>query len=115
MIYRVAFELTESASGKVKAVLGNIQHLREQLAPAKVEIELVAHSDGIMALYRAGNAEAKAIRELARQGVRFAACETTMASRGLTADDLLEEAELVPSGVAELVRRQAAGWLYLRP
>ena len=75
----------------------------------------MAHSDGLVALYRAGNAEAETIRELARQGVRFVACQTTMAARGLTADDLLEEAELVPSGVAELVRRQAAGWLYLRP
>lgn len=115
MAYQVVFQLNESASCKVEAVLGHIRHLRAELSAEGVEIELVAHSDGISALYRAPNPQARSIQELAGQGVRFAACHTAMTSRGVTDEDILEVAQIVPSGVAEIVRRQAEGWQYVRP
>jgi intracellular sulfur oxidation DsrE/DsrF family protein len=115
MAYRAVFELAEAASCKVDGILDNIRHLQAELGPAGLEVELVAHSDGIAALLRRPDGRAAAIEELAAQGVRFAACRTTMAGRGLTADDVLEVAQIVPSGVGELVRRQAEGWAYVHP
>ncbi len=115
MAYLVLFHLTESASGKVEMVLGNIRHLLDEYAPEGIVVELVVHSDGIAALYRHPNPQADAIRSLAERGVRFAACAYTMKSRGIGADELLEVARVVPSGVGEIVHRQEEGWLYVRP
>jgi len=30
-------------------------------------------------------------------------------------EELVEERQIVPAGVSELVRRQAQGWAYIRP
>ncbi len=115
MPYRVVFQLNESASSAVEGVLGNIRHLQAELASAGLEVELVAHGDGLVAFYRAPNRQARTIREMAEQGVRFVACHNTMAARGLSPGDLLEVVQVVPSGVGELVRRQAEGWAYVHP
>jgi len=115
MVYRVVFQLNESASSKVEGTLRNISHLIEDLGPEGWQVELVAHSDGIAALYRRGNPRADTMAGLAERGVRLAACRRTMEERGLTADDLLPAAQPVPSGIGELVRREAEGWVYVHP
>ena len=115
MAHRVVLELTEGASGKVETGLGNIRHLLAELAAEGVEVELVAHSDGITAFYRRGNVQAEAISRLAVQGVRFVACRATMRNRGLTEEDILPVAQMAPSGITEIVRRQEEGWSYVRP
>ncbi|WP_214021399.1 hypothetical protein [Methanoculleus sp.] len=52
---------------------------------------------------------------LAGRGVLSAICETTLRSRSLTAENFPGYVEIVPSGIVELVVRQAEGWHYLRP
>ena len=38
-----------------------------------------------------------------------------MRSQNLTSTDLIDGVHIVPAGVAELVRKQRAGWAYLKP
>jgi intracellular sulfur oxidation DsrE/DsrF family protein len=66
-------------------------------------------------LMKTNTASAAHIAELANAGVSFAACENTM-RRGLNVSrsDLLPVAVTVPSGVAEVVLKQEAGWSYLK-
>ena len=55
------------------------------------------------------------IEQLLAQGIRIFACENTLTSFGLTADDLEFGIESVPSGIVELGRLQAtAGWGYIK-
>lgn len=115
MAYRVVFQLNESASSAVDHVPGNTRNLQAEPGPARLEVELVAHGDGLVAFYRSPNRQARTIREMAEQGVRFVACHNTMAARGLTAEDLLDVAQVVPSGMGELVRRRAEGWAHAHP
>ena len=51
---------------------------------------------------------------LAQAGVVFAACENTMRRQNVGKADLLPFVTTVDSGVAEIVRKQEAGWSYLR-
>ncbi|MDA8184025.1 MAG: transposase [Actinomycetota bacterium] len=55
------------------------------------------------------------VRGLVERGVSVIACSTTMRQHGVAADQLLAGVRVVPSGVGQLVRRQRAGWAYLRP
>lgn len=46
----------------------------------------------------------------------FRACEYTLKSRNIDPKNVIEEARLVPSGVAEVARLQAQeGFVYLKP
>ena len=49
---------------------------------------------------------------LQARGVVFAACANSMAKNGYTMDDMVDGAAQVPSGAAEVIRKQQ-GWLYM--
>jgi intracellular sulfur oxidation DsrE/DsrF family protein len=59
---------------------------------------------------------AGAVSDLVSKGVEFRVCNNTLVSRKISADKLLMEAKVVPSGVAEVAKLQAKeGFVYLRP
>src|ERR1700690_3282385 len=48
------------------------------------------------------------------RGVVLDACQNSMRLRKVTTEDLFPFASQVDSGVAELIRKQEAGWSYIR-
>jgi intracellular sulfur oxidation DsrE/DsrF family protein len=108
--FRVVIHLDERE--KAPLALNNAKNLIAGLEG--VEVEVVAHAAGVEAL-RTGSPHAALMRELADRGVRFVVCEKTLRSRSIPRGDLLDHVRTVPSGVVELVVRQAEGWCYLRP
>lgn len=97
-----------------RTVLGNVENLRKAFSPDKVAVEVVCHGEGIDMLLSHGNPLAARLRKAERSGVVFAACANTLRGRHLTRDRLLPQVRVVDSGVAEVVRRQEAGWAYLK-
>jgi intracellular sulfur oxidation DsrE/DsrF family protein len=79
-----------------------------------VEVEVVTHADGVEGL-RAGGPNTDLMGLLVGQGVRFLVCEQALRSRNLTPENFPDYVSTVPSGIVELVVRQAEGWCYLRP
>ena len=112
--YKVLFHLDESAMSKWNLVLANIENLLADLEE-DVEIELLVNAEGIGIMYKHPNPVAKKVESLAVQGVRFAVCRNTMKMFSLDQKFLLECAVIVPAGVGEIVRKQAEGWIYIRP
>jgi intracellular sulfur oxidation DsrE/DsrF family protein len=109
----VVVHLDEADPGKHEAVLRNIGHLLTELGQ-DTQIELVVHGPGL-SVALAGGVHAAQVRELLGQGVTVAACGNTMQRQNLTAGDLTAGVSVVPAGIAEIVRRQRAGWSYVRP
>jgi len=107
---RVVVHLDERE--KAALVLRNTKNLLEDLAG--VEVEVVAHADGVEPL-RTGSPQAALMAQLADRGVRFVVCENTLRSRNLSEKDFPGYVGTVPSAIVELVVRQAEGWHYLRP
>ena len=54
------------------------------------------------------------ISALQEQHVRFVACQNSMRMMHVEAKDLLAGSEPVPSGIVELVKKQEAGWAYVK-
>ncbi|MBD3781574.1 MAG: DsrE family protein [Micrococcales bacterium] len=109
----VVIHLDEDGPGKQEGVLRNTTNLLEEVA-AGTAIELVAHGPG-MSILLAGSEHADTVRSLHTRGVGFVACANTMARMGVERDQLHEAASIASSGLAQLVRRQQQGWVYLRP
>jgi intracellular sulfur oxidation DsrE/DsrF family protein len=99
-----------------------MNNIRNHLAAdPKAKIVVVTHGLGIDFLIDGATNQmdqpfAGGVSDLASKGVEFRVCNNTLVSRKISADKLLMEAKVVPSGVAEVAKLQAKeGFVYLRP
>ena len=110
--HHVVFELTSDDPKSWEALMNNVENVRKALDHTSVEV--VTHGRGLSLLVRDRAGElTKRMEQAASDGVVFAACQNTMKRQKLTSKDLLPFAKQVDSGVAEIVRKQEAGWSYL--
>lgn len=115
---KVVYHLNEGVQQASRAI-GNIRnHLR---ADPSAKIVVVAHGQGIDFLLEGaenmvGTPFQPSIEELKAQGVEFRVCNNTLVSRKIDPADVIPEASIVPSGVAEVANLQAhEGYAYLKP
>lgn len=109
----VLVHLDEASPEKHASVLLNISNLLNELDD-ETQVELVVHGPGLLAVIAVAPHAAK-LGELLTRGVTVAACANTMRGMNISIEALTDGVHIVPSGVAELVRRQRQGWAYLRP
>jgi len=124
--------LAQSNEGQIKAVyhftngldeasrgLGNIRnHLA---ADPKAKISVVTNGNGIEFLLdgakdKNGNPYEVIVQDLKTKGVDFRVCNNTLVTRKIDPSKVIQDASIVPSGVAEAAKLQAReGYVYLRP
>jgi intracellular sulfur oxidation DsrE/DsrF family protein len=111
--HKVVLQLNTSDTLVWHGALKNISNLQTALG-ATTQIELVAHGSGIGLLLDGKTTQKAKIAELAAMGVLFKACENTIRERKIDRAAILPQVGTVPSGVAEVVIKQEAGWAYLK-
>ena len=111
--HKVLFEFTSQGQEQITAVLNNIENVREALGN-DTKVMVIAHGPGIALVQKTNTESADRMRKLGEAGVVFAACENTMKRKNIAKADLFDFAKTVDSGVAEVVRRQEAGWSYVK-
>ncbi len=112
--HRVVFEVTLEGAEQWTAALNNVENLRKAFGADNTQIEVVGHSKGLGLMLSKNVELAARMKQLAEGGVVFAACENSMRKKNVTKADLLPFVTTVDSGVAEVVRKQEAGWAYLK-
>lgn len=111
--HRVVFELTSDEAQAWDAVLNNVENVQKALG--QTTLEVVVHGKGLGMLTAAkSGAHSERMKQNANRGVVFAACENTMKRQHVKKEELVAFAKTVDSGVAEIVRKQEAGWSYVR-
>jgi len=102
-----------------RKLLRNVKNNIAAVGDGHIEVRVVDHGDGIVMLQlaNADNELAGQIDALRAQGVRFLVCKNTLSERKIDWHTLygVKEGDLVPSGVAELVKLQQAGFVYVHP
>ena len=111
--HKVVIQLNTSDTLVWHGALKNISNLQTALG-SSTQIELVAHGAGISILVDGKTTQKAKIAELAAMGVLFKACENTIRERKIDRATILPQVGTVPSGVAEVVLKQEAGWAYLK-
>ena len=110
--HRVVFELTSGDAADWQSLIGNVENL--QTALGAVTIEVVVHGKALgMLLPSENGAVRERLRRVASDRVVFAACENTMRRRNVGKAELEPFVVTVDAGVAQVVRRQEAGWAYV--
>jgi hypothetical protein len=112
-VHKVVIQLNTSDTLVWHGALKNISNLQTALGKS-TQIELVAHGSGIGILIDGKTTQKAKVAELAAMGVLFKACENTIRERKIDRATILTQAGTVPSGVAEVVLKQEAGWAYLK-
>ncbi|MDR3690929.1 MAG: DsrE family protein [Fimbriimonas sp.] len=112
--HRVVIEVNVPGETAYRTVLGNAEHLKKAFAPEPVEIEIVCEGNGIDMVLSDRTRLAKRIAEDAGNGVQFAACGNTVKGLHIDRKRLYRFVRVVDAGVAEIVRKQEAGWSYLK-
>ena len=115
---KVVYHMSEGIAQASRAINNIRNHLA---ADPAARIVVVTHGQGIDFLLDGATNQtqqpfAGSVSDLVAQGVEFRVCNNTLVSRKISADKLLLEAKVVPSGVAEVAKLQAReGFVYLRP
>jgi len=92
-------------------VAGNVQ---KELGADNVEVALVAFGPGIEML-TADSEVAGRLGEAINRGLAVEACSNSMRMFKINQEDLAKNVAVVPAGAVEIIKRQRAGWSYLRP
>jgi uncharacterized protein len=95
-------------------LFGNVQNIQTAFGPGNIQIEVVTYGKGISLLLKTNSVYEERMKKVIASGVVLAVCQNSMRLRKVTTEDLFPFASQVDSGVAELVRKQEAGWSYIR-
>jgi len=107
------FAVSDDDTKKWNLTLGNIGNAIDGLGADAADIELVVYGPGI-AMLKKDSPVADKIAEALKKGVHVVACQNSMRGYHLEQADLAPGVGSVPSGVVELIRRQHAGYAYVR-
>ena len=112
--YHVIFEMSAGDQQRLEGVIRNIDNLKIALGAENVNVELVLHGGAILSFTKDKTTLAAAWERLAKSGVTLLACNNSLKMRDIPKESLLPNIKVVDSAVAELVRKQQAGWQYIR-
>ena len=111
--HKIVFQFTNAADTlQQKAIVNQLKNLTTHWPNAKYEV--VIHSMGLPFVMSEKSKQIEAIKTLKAKGVRFLVCENTMKSQKVSKDQLIQEVEYVPVGIAEIVEKQEQGWTYIK-
>lgn len=113
--HRIVIDVSTPHADTWQRVLSNAENAQRQLGADQTMIEVVAYGPGLGMMLGESAPDPARMERMSKAAVAFAACRNTLESRDLAPDALLPFVRIVPSGVAELVLKQEAGWAYLKP
>ena len=127
VVYHINYDNPKSQAGALRNIQNHINAVGEE----NLELKVVMHGKGLSLLLtpdqlentklKLGNATDEMqtkITGLKNQGVGFQVCANTLKGKKINYEDDLfdvDEADIVPSGVAEVAKLQAEGYSYIKP
>jgi uncharacterized protein len=112
--HHVVFQLSEAEGPEWGSMVLHVNNLRAAFAQdGGSQVEVVFFGPGLNMLRKTNSAYADRLKQLADNGVTLAACQNAMRLMNVKTEDLFPFAAQVDAGVAELTRKQEAGWAYI--
>src|SRR5665213_2397336 len=113
--HKVILQMNVADNDSWNQLLGNIGNVQTAFKnDGGTQIEVVFYGKGLSALLKTNTAFEERLKKAAADGVVLGACQNTMRLRKITSQDIFPFSTEVDSGVAELIRKQEAGFSYIR-
>jgi intracellular sulfur oxidation DsrE/DsrF family protein len=110
--HRIVFQLSEPDTAW-DSLINHVVNVRAAFAKDGSQVEAVFYGDGLNMLLKKNTAYEERLKQLADSGVVLAACQNAMRHKNVKTEDMFPFVTQVDSGVAELTRKQEAGWAYI--
>ncbi len=121
-LHKIAVHVNQNDPHTLNMALNNVQNLYKYYESQgdTAQIEIVAYGPGLQMLIDGASPVGERVSTMALQhdSLTFSACGNTIAKMSQKAGKditLLDEAQVVPSGVVRLVELQDQGFAYIRP
>jgi intracellular sulfur oxidation DsrE/DsrF family protein len=114
---KIVLQISDGGEEKQTLLLNVTNNLLKAYGQENVKIEVVAFGPGLRLLF-ADNAHKDRVQSAAASGVRFSACQNTVAAMTQQlghAPVLTKEAQPVPAGIVRIVELTADGYTLVRP
>ncbi len=117
---KVVYHINYDDPKQQSAALRNVQNHINAVGVENLDLIIVMHGKGVSLLQKANqdeNFKSKVV-SLKSQNVGFQVCNKTLRGKKIDYDsDLFDvtEEDIVPSGVAEIAKLQAQGYVYIKP
>ena len=131
MKQKVVYHVNYYGAQQQAGALRNIQNHINAVGADKLDLKVVLHGNGVSLLLYPDSLQSTRMKEanatdslqakisgLKDQGVSFQVCANTLKGRKVNREDDLydvDEADVVPSGVAQLAILQNQGYAYIKP
>jgi intracellular sulfur oxidation DsrE/DsrF family protein len=79
-----------------------------------LEIELLFHGYAVKSMLTTDKSFEARIKAAKEKGVNISVCNNSLKRLNINPAELRPETNIVPSAVVELIKKQAAGWIYLK-
>jgi len=111
--YQVVFQMDAPEGQAWDSMVLHVTNMRKALEKDGVQTEVVFFGPGLNMILKKNTAYEERLKQLADSGVTLAACQNAMRFMNVKTEDLFPFTTQVDSGIAELVRKQKAGWQYI--
>ena len=108
----VVWDLSSADTTIQAAVFRQINNARAQVPDLQVEV--VFHGQAILAVLNDSLQFASRVQLAKEKGVTLAVCNNSLKRLKIDPSKLMPETTVVPSAVAELIKKQSEGWSYLK-
>ena len=110
--HRVVWDLSSSDTTSQAAVFRQINNARTEIPD--LEIEVVFHGQAVLAMMKDSTQFTDRIKLAKAKGVTLAVCNNSLRRLKIDPSQIKVEGTVVPSAVAELIKKQTDGWSYLK-
>lgn len=110
--YKAVWDISSPDTTVQAAVFRQINNVRAEIPD--VEVEVVFHGKGIYTVMKDSTQFKERIKIAKEMGVNMVVCNNSMKRLKVEAKELTSEVVVVPSAMVELIKKQAAGWSYIK-
>jgi intracellular sulfur oxidation DsrE/DsrF family protein len=110
--HRVVWDLSSADTTVQAAVFRQINNARVEIPD--LDIEVVFHGQAIYVMMKDSTQFADRIKIAKDKGVTLAVCNNSLRRLKIDPSQVSPSAIVVPSAVAELIKKQTDGWSYLK-
>jgi len=109
-------QLRTSNIEKVNHMLGSIYNVLKMYPDGAIKIAVVTYSQGVRVLKKNYDKNTLSrISSLIEYEVDFISCKNTMETMKWTEDEFIEDILYVQAGIADVIEKQAGGWIGVTP
>ncbi len=110
--YKAVWDLSSSDTTLQAAVFRQINNSRAQLPD--LEIEVVFHGKAVYTVIKDSTLFTERIRHAKSIGVNMVVCNNSLKRLNIDPQKLSADVSVVPSAMVELIKKQEAGWSYIK-